>query len=797
LTPTVDFSTVQRYRTAIADGLAIVIRACGAIASGRAPHLAAGLAVLAAYSYGALDFLEYRFMDARFRQSDRTASGNVVVVAIDPQSIDQAGVWPWPRDLHALLIRRLLDSGVRQIGYAIDFSSPSTPAQDRQLTDVLVTAGNTVVLATFRQFAGPGDSPIVETRPLPEFRRHSRLASINFDQSPDGLVRRTTTTEPWSNGPMPTLAAALSGAQPGVPYYIDYGIAPDSIPRYSFTDVLDRRVAPEALRGRTVLVGATAAELGNRIAVPNHGNLPGVMVEALATESVLQKRMLRRTPFWIPGAIAVFIAVTLGPMFGRWPWYLSVIGATTVALGAVTAGRMLYAGSPILFDAAPILAALALSFTLGILGRANRLASDLLAQRSVSTYRQALTASIVHQSFDGIFTVDGTGRIRSFNTAATRIFDRSADTLIGHNASVLFPDMRDGFVGDVMNVLITRTSSSRSGEPVETTGRRANGTLFPMELSIVRPRVDTESIRFLPDRAAGDVFVCTVRDITERRAAQDRVRRLNEELEDRVVERTRELQAAQAELVRIERLATLGQLTATVSHELRNPLGTIRNSARTLGLMNGTPTMRRTVDRIEANIVRCDRIISELLDYSRERELLLQTVDLPSFLEGVISEVPVVRDHKVAVHFAIEEMTVRIDPERLERAVRNLIDNAVQSAEDPDRAGAWPEGFVLTVEGTTGGRTAIIRVSDNGPGIPGDVIPRVFEPFFSTRGFGVGLGLPLVKRIIEQHGGAIAIESTAGIGTRVTLSLPLEGMNTGGPGGIRLGDQSHCNETGH
>jgi PAS domain S-box-containing protein len=245
------------------------------------------------------------------------------------------------------------------------------------------------------------------------------------------------------------------------------------------------------------------------------------------------------------------------------------------------------------------------------------------------------------------------------------------------------------------------------------------------------------------------------------------------ELERRVEERSSELRTVQEELIRKERLATLGQLTATVSHELRNPLGVIRNTMFTVvEAANGNGLkLERAFSRIERSIGRCDSIITELLDYTRSRDLSRQDVAIDTWLGEVLDEQKVSDKIAVVRDFGAVDHAVSIDPDRFRRVIINLVDNAAQAIEgDRGRVGSDAS---ITVRSRVGADRIEIEIADTGPGIPPDVFARIFEPLFSTKGFGVGLGLPLVKQIVEHHGGSIEIATVVGQGTRALVRLPL------------------------
>jgi signal transduction histidine kinase len=234
------------------------------------------------------------------------------------------------------------------------------------------------------------------------------------------------------------------------------------------------------------------------------------------------------------------------------------------------------------------------------------------------------------------------------------------------------------------------------------------------------------------------------------------------------------LDAAQHELLRNERLAALGKLTATVSHELRNPLGTIRTSIHTIAekIRARDLGLEPALERVERNIGRCDTIIGELLDYARVRQLTLQPIAIDPWLEALLDEQSLPAGVVLGRTLG-SGATLPIDEERLRRVLINLLDNACDAVtenqdDDPE---AWDR--IVTVESRSLGNRLEITVGDTGPGVPGNVLPKVFEPLYSTKNFGVGLGLPTVKQIIEQHGGGVTITNKISGGAEVHLWLPL------------------------
>jgi len=284
----------------------------------------------------------------------------------------------------------------------------------------------------------------------------------------------------------------------------------------------------------------------------------------------------------------------------------------------------------------------------------------------------------------------------------------------------------------------------RAPVTVEAVHQRKDGTTYPVEIRTG-----------LIELHGRKLLLSFARDISQRKRAEDALR------------------AAQEELLRRERLATLGQLTATVSHELRNPLGVIRTSAFILrdGLKEEMPRARRALERVERSVMRCDRIIDELLDFTRMADLEPEPTALDDWLAGVLEEQTLPTGIGLRQELRLPGLTVALDRDRFRRAVINVFDNACQAMRGEGEAEKKPAERVLTVR--TRERAGRIEVvfKDRGPGIPPDVYERIFEPLYSTKGFGVGLGLPVVKQIMEQHGGGIEIETEEGRGTAVCLWL--------------------------
>ncbi len=269
----------------------------------------------------------------------------------------------------------------------------------------------------------------------------------------------------------------------------------------------------------------------------------------------------------------------------------------------------------------------------------------------------------------------------------------------------------------------------------------------------------------LQGRAATlEVFI----DVTRRHEVEEELARYRESLQELVEERTLELREAHQELLMRERLSTLGRLTATVAHELRNPLGAIRSSLFTLG--KGLPPEAEVLGQkalalAERSILRCEGLVQELLAFSSNRPLHREPTDLDFWLEEVLDDYVLPEGIVLERHLgSVPELDV--DRERLRRAVINVLENGCQAIQAREGGGH----LRVTLEQGVG--EVGLSVEDDGVGIPEAHLPQVFEPLFSTKSFGSGLGLAVVKESLERHGGSVELESREGEGTRVRLRIP-------------------------
>jgi PAS domain S-box-containing protein len=259
------------------------------------------------------------------------------------------------------------------------------------------------------------------------------------------------------------------------------------------------------------------------------------------------------------------------------------------------------------------------------------------------------------------------------------------------------------------------------------------------------------------------------RDITERKRAENEIQKLNTELERKVEERTKQLLDTRDELVRKEKLATLGQLAGTVGHELRNPLGVMSNAVYFLQtvLPDADDVTKEYLGIIKSEIAGAERIVSDLLDAVRTKPPRPQLVLSEDLIRMSLEKYKIPERVRVEVLCATSR-SVLIDPLQMKQVFINVISNGVD---------AMPEGGLLKITAEEDKLAKLVKFTftDKGVGIAPENMAKLFQPLFTTKARGIGLGLVVVKNLTEANSGKVNVESEAGKGATFTVTLPAKG----------------------
>lgn len=347
-------------------------------------------------------------------------------------------------------------------------------------------------------------------------------------------------------------------------------------------------------------------------------------------------------------------------------------------------------------------------------------------KRAEESVRQL--AAIVHSSNDAIvgLTLDGT--VSSWNPAAERVYGYAAEEMVGRPPTALFPVESTR----KLEAILAAIGHGHQLAAFDTVQVRKDGRRI--DVSVTYSPVRDEN-----GRTVGASVIA--RDITDWKTVQQRLREQ-------------------------EALARLGQMAAVVAHEVKNPLAGIRGMLQVIaGRLPPSGREQEVIGDAIARLDALDEMVQDLLVFARPREPRLAAVPL---LPVVTATVDLVRRDpdlgRVEICVSGEETTVRADAELLRLAFHNLLLNAAQAMN-----GA---GLIDVRISSSNGR-CLVAFADQGPGMPPEVRARIFEPFFTTKHRGTGLGLTVVKRVVELHHGEIDVLSSPGSGTTVSLSLPL------------------------
>ncbi|TQF40263.1 histidine kinase [Bradyrhizobium sp. UNPF46] len=360
--------------------------------------------------------------------------------------------------------------------------------------------------------------------------------------------------------------------------------------------------------------------------------------------------------------------------------------------------------------------------------------------------RETHLRSILHTIPDAMIVIDGHGIMQLFSTAAERLFGWSEHEAIGQNVSILMPEPDRSRHDDYIARYRTTNDPHIIGIGRIVTGKRRDGTTFPMHLSIGEMESGGEPY-----------FTGFVRDLTEHQQTQAR------------------LQELQAELVHVSRLTAMGEMASALAHELNQPLAAISNymkgSRRLLAGSSdpNSPKVESALDRAAEQALRAGQIIRRLRDFVSRGESEKRVESLSKLIEeaGALG-LAGAREQNVQLRFSLDPDAdlVLADRVQIQQVLVNLFRNALEAmAQSPRRE--------LVVANTRVGDGMIeVEVSDSGTGFRDDVIPNLFQTFFTTKDTGMGVGLSISRSIIEAHGGRMWAENNASGGATFRFTLP-------------------------
>lgn len=471
---------------------------------------------------GAFQPLDKVLRDFRYANFSKPVTGEVVFVAIDPESLSAVGVWPWPRGVHAEIIDKLLDMDAADIVFDIDFSTASNPVDDALLEQALERAGGFVRLAAFVQPILFGSDELASNVPIDRFRQHSDVAVVNVMRDDDGHITSYPHGMVVDGELHPSIATALATkpAKEGE-FLIDFSIDVREIDVISINDLLNDEIDPRRVADKQVVIGASALELRDNFVVSRFGLLPGPLLQILATETIKQDRMLvdRHVLSAFLSAFMVAVAFLLAR---RWRRLAPAIGAGfAVCVVNEIAAVYLLAGHGILADTVNAYAMLAVLAAAGLyqdLGFGRFL---LFATERERDATKGILDHVIADNFDGVVVIKNDGQVLIASRFAQNMLGfTAAQIAAGVDASEVLPYLLAIEVKAALEVQVDASPSSSASEilVVDTSGEERL-IEYVITLSGVQIAEAQEG-----QKAPGAVACLTFRDVTERRANEKRLK---------------------------------------------------------------------------------------------------------------------------------------------------------------------------------------------------------------------------------------------------------------------------------
>ncbi|WP_171020219.1 CHASE2 domain-containing protein [Hydrogenophaga sp. 2FB] len=732
-----------------------------------------------------LEHIDLALTDQLARLSEQQVSPEIVIVAIDDKSLAEIGRWPWRRGFHAAVLDRITAAGPRAVGLDLILVEPdhADTADDALLAEAIARSGKVVLPLMLMDRQGTGRLSRMDPAPaLAE--RAAAIGHIHLEIDSDGIVRSTFLREGsggswWQHFAAATLRVggfALPDPLPGerAPaaqqvgawqrdhwMQIPFAGPPGSYERVSYVDLLKGKVPPEKLAGKYVLVGATAAGMGDAYATPRSGQgelMPGVEISANVMNSLLLDHRLERAAAWqdalfnmLPVALALLAVLLLAPT-------ASLLTCAALLVATLTATAL-----------APSLAGLQFAPTAGLLGvllayplwvwRRLRAAMGYLIEefQRMETRRELPTMLPASRSGDVLdrhidALENASEQLRNLNRFvsetlnslpdATLIADTQGQVLVANQAAYRYFGKQN----------VTRLRGRPLSELLG--GVRRTGTQQPV-FDVAQLREHTQPWGSEARDAAGrDLLARFVPCFNTDGLTTSWIASLVDITPIREAERQRDV------------------ALRFISHDMRSPQSSILALLELQRLHPAQPMQPDTLGRIERHARRTLDLAEEFVQLAKAESSAyrLQTVDLTDLLDEALDEVwPQAQARQVGLEVQRPEEPALCEADRglLTRAIANLLGNAV-------KYGGEKTQVRCAVRRTRDGWQ--VSVTDQGPGMTLEQQTALFQPFTrltpdqsTTRG--VGLGLVFVRTVVERHGARIEVHSQPGHGATFQFTL--------------------------
>ncbi len=736
--------------------------ACGLVVAGV-------LALVSLVPLGPLRVFEHKALDLRFKtremlQLTPSPARTLRVVAVDEATVRANGAGPGLTAACAEAVRALVP-GARALGFDV-------PAALTDSTGLLESAARRNLVAAL----GSAQDRIVVAGP-------NEPSAVVVDD--DGIARRVRLLD----GERPTFALRFACAALGVPPHAARlerggnlvlrdasGRVVKRIPvdgqgqmlvdfRGPSRDATPLAAAIESpMAGSTVLIGTTARGLSDAWPTPLERRATEMHVVADAVESILGGRFVRPAPVLVQLCINALFLVAAAMLLSRLPSGRAVLAGLGLMLLYFVAEKAAFVFGGERLDCMRPMAAMQaaiVAFPLWGYARRNRALLDEMGEL------RRFDDMALHLMTSGLLATDAGGHVLKSNARAAALLGRDGDRLEGCTLHELFAASPDAL--EFLSRAVPAEPQPDEGPscslvphraPIVYPGREGEDLILDLTVSV------SDSLHLSESQRGGRVYVLTFSDVTEqvRLAAEDERR---------------------------ARLAAIGEIAAKLGHEIRNSLGGLRLYVENVRDETEPGSVgRRAIDDMVEEIASLTQKIKELREYARDPQLELSECDVRQVVDdALLFARERLRDKNIQVTIEAPPHLPRMRLDR--RQMRDAFQNLIQNAMDAAPPGGQLRLVLETVSYSNGigpAGACVVHVEDDGPGIAPAVGEQIFSLFFTTKSDGTGLGLPMVRKIVESHGGTVGFRSQPGC-TRFTVVLPPAGSRLRSSGGVEHNGQ--------
>ena len=731
------------------------------------PHFSVLCFVFAFAATGLNTHVGQKLIELRYQLFPHHASGKVVLVAIDAKSLQEKSNWPWKRSTHAELIKKLIAAEAGDIAFDIDFSAKTTPEEDKALQKALIAAKGTIILPSFKQLQKQSDflkhehkpthkHSIVYTNPLPMYLDHSWRASVNIFPRQKGIVHEVPYGHMQEGDFIPSLSSILAGIykQRDSEFHLDFSILASSIPTVSYIDVLNDKVRKDFFKGKKVIIGATAAELGDRFVVPSQGIISGPHLQALATETLLQNRKKTHAhteAIFLTVLLLVALILALSDKVNlAEKKYLFLLGSLSIELIAL----YLHQKANLLIDTSILHVCIIGYLVVTLLKEI-----DFKTMLSKQTHVELLNNKKI---FEQVFKDSFTSTIITNKNGQIHFINAKALNLLNINSTLNYKGLH---FSEILPLEIVTATNQLISQQIDDTTLH-----YSSYADLITPEQPTKNIEYI-------VSLSVLRDAMNNKKENI----ITFTFQDVTAKQQMEIAQKEATQAAINANKAKTEFLTTMSHELRTPLNSILGFSEIIQKQSLGPNQMDKYIDFASDIQNSGRqllkVVNNILEVTKMEsgsiQLHEEKCDLVHLIEDAMEETSYEFNGEslnLSLNHSPTTPGLYADAGLCKKAICALISNAIKFS-------PTNEEVKITTSVTTQGEICI-SIADKGEGISMHEVENIFKPFYQIDSSkcrhyeGTGLGLTTANAYINLHKGRIKVDSELSRGTIMHIIFP-------------------------